>query len=80
MLENLALIPESEAKAPRPRELTLGGEGGGGGPMREAKGSESEAELVVGERARFDLPFACCLSKSLLFLPSDRLFEFVAPS
>lgn len=80
VLENLVLMPESEAKAPRPRDRTLGGEGGGGGPMREAKGSESEAELGVGERARFDLPFACCRSRSLLFLPVDRLFKFEAPS
>ena len=71
-------MPESEANAPRPRERTLGGEGGGGGPIREAKGSESEAELGARERARFDLPFACCRSESLLSLPLDRLFEFVA--
>ena len=73
-------MPESGAKAPRPRERTLGGNGGGGGPMREARGSESDAELGVGERARFDLPFAFCRSRSLLLLPFDRRFESVAPS
>ena len=73
-------MPELEAKAPRPRDRTLGGEGGGGGPLREAKVSESEAESGFGERARFDPPFACCRSRSLLLLPADLLFKVVAPS
>ena len=62
-------MPELEAKVPRPRERTFGGEGGGGGPMREARGSESDAELGVGERMRFNLPFLGFEGGFLLFLP-----------
>ena len=58
-------MPELEAKVPRPRERTFGGEGGGGGPMREARGSESDAELGVGERMRFSLPFLGSEGESL---------------
>ena len=62
-------MPELEAKVPRPRERTFGGEGGGGGPMREARGSESDAELGVGERMRFSLPLLGFEGGFLPFLP-----------
>lgn len=70
-------MPELDAKVPRPRARTLGGEGGGGGPMREAKGSESEAELGVEERGRFVLPFVDDGWETLPFLLLGGFFERV---
>lgn len=68
-------MPELEANVPRPRARTLGGEGGGGGPTMEAKGSESEAEFGVGDRARFVLPFGGLVPESLPLRPLDCFFE-----
>ena len=71
-MEKRLSIPALEVNFPRPRERTLGGDGGGGGPTMEARGSESEAALGVGERARFVEPFVDLACEPLVAV--DALF------